>query len=88
MLLHNENKKRRKGEKKKEEEQQQQTNKKQELLMIMIHSKCLPIKHPIWNTLGASLVKFSKMRPILQIGRIGSGTETHPSIYQNVEKAP
>ena len=26
--------------------------------------------------------KFSKIHSILQIGRIGSGTETHPSIYQ------
>ena len=36
----------------------------------------------IRNKLGAFLANFSKIRPILQIERIGSGTETHSSIYQ------
>ena len=42
-------------------------------------------KHPIWGKLGAFLAKFSKI-PILQIGRIGYVTITHPSIYQNLRK--
>ena len=32
------------------------------------------------------LAKFSKIHPILQIGRIGYVTKTHPSIYQNLRK--
>ena len=43
-------------------------------------------KHPIWDKLGAFLAKFSKIHPILQIGRIGYVTITHPSIYQNLRK--
>ena len=43
-------------------------------------------KHPIWGKLGAFLAKFSKIHPILQIGRIGYVTITHPSIYQNLQK--
>ena len=45
-------------------------------------------KHPIWDKLGAFLAKFSKIHPILQIGRIGYVTITHPSIYQTYENAP
>ena len=43
-------------------------------------------KHPIWGKLGAFLAKFSKIHPILQIGRIGYVTITHPSINQNLRK--
>ena len=43
-------------------------------------------KHPIWDKLGAFLAKFSKIHPILQIGRIGYLMITHPSIYQNSRK--
>ena len=43
-------------------------------------------KHPIWGKLGAFFAKFSKIHPILQIGRIGYVTITHPSIYQNLRK--
>ena len=43
-------------------------------------------KHPIWCKLGAFLAKFSKIHPILQIGRIRYVTITHPSIYQNLRK--
>ena len=41
---------------------------------------------PIWGKLGAFLAKFPKIHPILQIGRIGYVTITHPSIYQNLRK--
>ena len=43
-------------------------------------------KHPIWDKLGAFLAWFSKIHPILQIGRIVYVTITHPSIYQNSRK--
>ena len=43
-------------------------------------------KHPIWGKLGTFLAKFSKIHPILQIGRIGYVRITHPSIYQNLRK--
>ena len=36
--------------------------------------------------LDAYLAKFSKIHPILQIGRIGYVTITHPSIYQTLRK--
>ena len=43
-------------------------------------------RYPIWGKLGAFLAKFSKIHPILQIGRIGYVTITHPSIYQILRK--
>ena len=40
-------------------------------------------KAPNLGQIGCFLAKFSKIHPILQIGRIGYVTITHPSIYQN-----
>ena len=45
-------------------------------------------KAPIWGKLGPFLAKFPKIHPILQIGRIGYVTITHPSNTKTYENAP